>query len=98
MPTPASIPTNGALDVDRGDGGAQTIRRFAEDGIQDAVDRALANLIKDGKNVAVIAVANRDKFGTAIVARIGDDWSIMAVAEKPWKGDYMLHASVKWSV
>ena len=92
------IPTSGALEVDKGDGGDQTIRRFMDSGVQSAVDRAVANLAKEGKTAAVLAVATQDKGGLAIMARIGNDWSVVAVAEKEWKGGLKLQAAVKWSI
>lgn len=98
MTDPITIPLSGALAVDKGDGGEQTIRRFVDSGIQAAVDRAIDRLAMDKKNVAVLAIANKDKVGAAFMARIGDQWSVMAVAEKEWKGDLKLQAVVKWSV
>ena len=92
------VPTSGALAVDKGDGGPGTIRRFVDSGVQNAVDRAMANLAKEGKSTAFLAVANRNKVGAAVMARIGKQWSVMVVAEKEWKGDYKLEAAVKWSV
>jgi len=98
LPTTLNIPTSGALAVDKGDGGPQTIRRFVDSGIQGAVDRAVARLAADNRNVAVLAIANKNKVGAAFMARIGTQWSVMAVAEKEWKGDLKLQAAVKWSI
>ena len=73
------------------------IRRFSESGLQGAVDRAVASLEAAGQNVAVLGVANRDRAGVAIVARIGSAWSLVAVGEREWLGGYKLEAAVRWS-
>lgn len=83
------------LAIDKGG----PIRRFTDSGIQGAVDHAISNLAKEGKNVAVLGVANQNIAGVAIMARIGNNWSIVAVGEKRWKGSgYKVQAAIKWSV
>lgn len=88
------LPADYGLAIDK----SGPIRKFAESGIQEAVDRAIGNLEKEGKSIAVMAVANRSEAGVAVMYRIGEDWSIVTVAEKSWNSDgFELQAAVKWS-
>jgi len=94
LPAISVLPDTYGLTVDK----SGPIRRFTQSGIQEAVDQAIGNLKKEGKSIAVVAVANRNEAGVAVMYRIGDDWSIVTVAEKSWNGDgFKLQAAVKWS-
>jgi hypothetical protein len=79
------------------------IRRFDDANIQRAVERALA-LIPPEQHVAVVAHADGDfTLGGAsltAVARMGDAWTVMVAAYKPYKGglkNLTLGAEVVWT-
>lgn len=72
------------------------IRRFADQHLQDSVDRALADLPK-GKQGAVVAFANLEGAKLAVVARLGERWSVAGVLEQPWHGPLAAEAAAVFS-
>jgi len=72
------------------------IRRFADTKLQESVTRVLA-MIPANKHAAIIAVASKDGARLAAAARIGGDFSIMGVLEKPWKGTLKAEAALVWT-
>ena len=85
-----TLPTT--LEIDK----SGPIRRFSDAAIQANVASALAAL-PAGKKGAVLAVGNLDGARLAVVARLGEDWSVVLVAEKPWKGGLAAEAAVQFS-
>ena len=72
------------------------IRRFADSGIQSAIDKALLTLppLQHG---AVVAYANQDKVSLAAVAKLGTKWSVVGVLEKSHNGPLEAEAVVRFS-
>jgi hypothetical protein len=69
------------------------IRRFSDSAIQERVNKALATLPPD-KKLAVVAVANQNEARLAVMARLGTQFSVMGVLEKPYKGELRAEAAV----
>lgn len=72
------------------------IRRFADQGLQASIDRALADLGPEHHG-AVVAYANGDSAKLAAVARVGEHWSVVGVLEKPYKGKLEGEAVVRFA-
>jgi hypothetical protein len=72
------------------------IQKFSDASIQRAIDDALTHVSKD-KPVAVVAHATMQGVKLTAVARIGDDWTIMAAAFKDWHGGMGAEAKVVWT-
>ena len=71
------------------------IRRFADSGIQDAIDRQLETMPKDVHGAA-IAYADRDGARVAVMGRKGRlGWTV--VADKPWSGRLELEAAIRYT-
>ena len=85
------------LDIDKGDGSPDTIRRFVDLDVQAAVDRAVERLTRSDKRVAAVVVADKDKASVAFMARLGKGWSVMTVADRKWNGEAEFQAVLQWS-
>lgn len=72
------------------------IRRFADTGIQAAIDKAVAGLRPD-QTGAVVAVATASEIRLAVVGRIGTHWSALGVLEKPFKGELKAEAALRFA-
>jgi hypothetical protein len=72
------------------------IRRFSDANLQRAIDRTLAALPADRK-VAVVAHADTKGAALSAVVRLGDEWSVMAAAYKPYGKPLEAEAQVVWS-
>jgi hypothetical protein len=72
------------------------IRRFDDEHIQAAIDRALAGLPAD-KKIAAVAHADLNGISLSIVTRLGADWSVAAACYKPYSGKLSAEAEVRWS-
>lgn len=72
------------------------VRKFADANVQAAVDRALA-AVPAGKSGAVVAYANLQGASLAVMARIGDHWSVVAAAYKPFGGALAAEAETRWT-
>lgn len=75
---------------------SRPIRKFADSGVQAAIDAAIATL-PPGAHVAAVAHAYGDGAAVSIVARVGAHWSVAAAAYKPWHGPLEAEAAVRWS-
>jgi hypothetical protein len=75
--------------------GADGIRRFSDEKIQAAVDRAL--VLRGDRPFAVVAHADLDGAALSVVGKIGDKWSIVASCYKPYKGALAAEAEVVWT-
>lgn len=71
------------------------VRVFADDGLQAAIDRAIAR--SDAKHGAVVAHADGKGASLSIVARKGDHWTVAAAAFKPYNGKLTYGAEVVYS-
>lgn len=72
------------------------IRKFADSGIQGAIDKALAGL-PDGHTGAVVAYANTKGASLAVVAKLGEHWSVVGVLDKPVNGQLSAEAAVRFA-
>jgi hypothetical protein len=72
------------------------IRRFSDQKIGEAIDQAL-KLVPTGKSGAVVAYADMQGARLAVMARMGDAWSVVGVLEKPWKGQLAASAAVRFA-
>jgi hypothetical protein len=77
----------------------QTIRRFADSGIQSSIEKAAAQL-EPGKKLAVIIYGNlQDEARFAAVARPDSHLSIVGVLEhRPGPGAWTGEAGIVWSM
>ena len=82
--------------VDGGGVRIGAIRRFSDAGIQSAVDQALASLGHKAKG-AVIAYADTEGARLAVVGKLGNQWSVVGVLEKPWAGELDGQAAVRFA-
>jgi hypothetical protein len=74
---------------------ATGIRRFSDDKIQAAVERAL--LLRGDRPFAVVAHADLDGAALSVVGKIGDKWSVVASCYKPYQGKLAAEAEVVWT-
>ena len=84
-------------EIDKGDGGPETIRRFVDLNIQESVDRAIKRLEDTDKTTAVVLLADKDSAKVAYMHRLPKGWSAMVVVEKPWEGQAEFQAVLTWS-
>ena len=73
-----------------------TIRRFSDAALQTQIDKVLAQVPAD-KPVAVIAHADTNGAALSAMVRLGDQWSVLAAAYKPWKGALSAEAELVWT-
>ena len=71
------------------------VRVFADEGLQAAIDRAVAR--SDAKHGAVVAHADGSGASLSIVAKKGDHWTVTAAAFKPYNGKLTYGAEVVYS-
>lgn len=74
----------------------ELIQKFADSGVQSAIDKALANLEPD-KHGAVVAYATGEGVSLAVVGRVGPHWSVVGVLDKPWTGKLAGQAMVRFT-
>ena len=72
------------------------IRRFSDAALQTQIDKVLAQVPAD-KPVAVIAHADTNGAALSAMVRLGDQWSVLAAAYKPWKGALSAEAELVWT-
>jgi hypothetical protein len=76
------------------------IRRFSDNALQAQIDRVLAQ-VPANKPIAVVAHADRRDGETSAsltaMIRLGDEWSILAAAYKPYKGKLGAEAELVWT-
>lgn len=71
------------------------VRVFADDGLQAAIDRAIAR--SDAKHGAVVAHTDGKGVSLSVVAKKGDHWTVAAAAFKPYNGKLTYGAEVVYS-
>jgi hypothetical protein len=72
------------------------IRRFSDSALQTQIDKVLA-LVPADKSVAVVAHADTQGAALTAMVRLGDQWSILAAAYKPYKGSLSAEAELVWT-
>lgn len=72
------------------------IRPFPLEDLQGSMDRILNQLPPD-RTGAVIAYANLEAAGLAVMARLGDNWSYVASVDKPWHGALEAQTALRFS-
>jgi len=72
------------------------IRRFSDSALQAQIDKVLA-LVPADKAVAVVAHADTQGAALTAMVRLGDQWSILAAAYKPYKGSLSAEAELVWT-
>lgn len=77
-------------------GDGNVIRRFTDSNIQGAIDQAL-KMVPPGKNGAVVAYADLEGARLAVCAKLGPNWSVVGVLEKPWQGKLEASAAVRFT-
>jgi hypothetical protein len=77
------------------------IRTFDDANIQKAIDRAIAEAESStqfaGHKLMTVAHADLNGMSLSAVVKLGDSWSVMAAAYKPWSGPLAAEAKVAWS-
>jgi hypothetical protein len=75
------------------------IRKFADSGIQKAIDDALNQTLPDGRKAAVVAYVDGNEVRGAVMFKVGNEWSFVATASHGLKnkGDLKYGAAVRWS-
>jgi hypothetical protein len=74
----------------------EVIRKFADAEIQKSIDRVLQGLEEDRMG-AVVAYGGRNGASLAVMAKIGGNWSVVGVLNKPWKGELEYEAAVRFA-
>ena len=82
--------------VQRLGGGAAEIRKFGDAQINAWIDKALLQVPED-KTGMVVAHATQDGAALSVVGRIGDGWTVVAAAYKPFHGPLELEAAVRYT-
>lgn len=59
---------------------------FSPSALQSAVRAAVTDIVPEGKNGALVAVATTQGIKVAVAARVGNGWEVMGVLEKPHDG------------
>lgn len=72
------------------------IRRFSDQRIGEAIDKALAT-VPAGQHGAAIAYATTEGARLAVAGRLGDHWSIVVAASKDWSGELEVEAAVRYT-
>lgn len=73
------------------------ISKFSNEAIQRAIDDALAT-IPEGQNGAVVGYVDGEHAKLAVAGRLGDQWSIVGVLDKPWHSpDIGVEAQVRFT-
>lgn len=72
------------------------IQVFSDAKIQEAVDRALSS-VPDGKTGAVVAYVNTEGASLAVVAKLGDHWSVVGALEKDYTKPLSAEAEVRFA-
>jgi len=73
-----------------------TPRQFTSLAVQSAVDKVLAGLPAN-VNGAVVAHADTAGVRLSVVGRLGDQWTVVAEAYKPFKGPLVADAEVRFT-
>jgi hypothetical protein len=94
--TPPMDPLAAAPEIIKLQMDGHEIRRFADAGIQDAVNRAVAG-IPEGRKGAVIFDGGRDGIRATAVAKLGDHWSIAMTERRAWDGKFSGEAAAVFS-
>lgn len=75
----------------------ETIRRFTENALQSQIDKAVSQL-PEGKKVAVTVYANLEgELMGAVVYKISDQWSLVAVGDKRPGHKLAGEGAIRWS-
>jgi hypothetical protein len=59
---------------------------FSHSSLQQAVERAIADSVPEGKHGALVAVMTTDGIRVAVAARINDVWQVKGLLEKQHEG------------
>lgn len=59
---------------------------FSPSALQTAVRAAVTDIVPEGKNGALVAVATTQGIKVAVAARVGNGWEVVGVLEKPHDG------------
>lgn len=80
-------------------GTPRPIRRFVDSGIQESIERAVAQAGSDFEHVAVVAHLDADKTVTlSAVAKMGAHLTIVAAGYKPYGGAWAGEAAVRFAL
>lgn len=71
------------------------IKRFADSGLQAAMEKQLAAL-DPNDTAAFVGVATLDGAKAFAVVRLKHGWSVMGALEKEWKGDLKAEVAIGW--
>lgn len=75
---------------------APILRRFDSAAINAAIEKALLEVPTDKKG-AVVAYANDEGAGLAVMARLSEGWSLVGTLDRKWKGELEAEAQARWT-